>query len=159
MEDSEVIKKQHGSVHVDAVADDETVEVRTIGSFGPKMVPRRQVCGLLRDRAVELLELVRSHMAQSGNLGQMMAGAVLTGGGSLLGGVVELAEEILGIPVRQGLPAGMEGLTSELAHPVYATAVGLALLGIQQGMDRNGYGGKAGPPPRFANRFLSWFGN
>ena len=158
MEDAEVIKKQHGSVHVEAVAEDETVEVKPIGSGGPKVVPRKLVCELLRDRAVELLELVRSHLAQSGNFGQMMTGAVLTGGGSLLGGIVELAEEILGIPVRQGLPGGMEVLTSELAHPVYSAAVGLALLGVQQGMDRNGYG-KPGPPSRLSNRFLSWFGN
>ncbi len=159
MDDAEAIKRQHGSVLISAVGDDENVEAKGMGSAGGKIIPRRLACGFLRDRAAELLELIRNQLTQSGNFDQLMAGAVLTGGGSMLSGMVELAEDILGIPVRRGLPAGMRGLTGELAHPVYAAAVGLALLGGQGGPDRNGHGGKGGSNPRLVNRLLSWVGN
>jgi cell division protein FtsA len=159
MDDAEIIKKQHGSVLVAGIGDDENVEAKGMGSVEAKILPRKLACGFLRDRAAELLELIRNQLTQSGNFEQLMAGAVLTGGGSMLPGLVELTEEILGIPVRRGLPTGMEGLTGELAHPVYAAAVGLALIGSQAGPDRNGQGGRGGSSPRLVSRLLSWVGN
>jgi len=81
---------------------------------------------------------------------------VLTGGGSLLGGLAELAERILEVPVRPGLPLGVHGLTEELMHPVYATAVGLALLSAHQEGDPVRYTGKAGSPSGLIQRVLSW---
>ena len=57
---------------------------------------------------------------------------VITGGSTLLAGMTELAEEILGVPVRRGLPRGIGGLVDVVKSPMYATGVGLVLYGAKQ---------------------------
>jgi len=59
------------------------------------------------------------------------AGMVLTGGASKMEGVVELAEEMLQMPVRIGIPQGVTGLGEVTGNPVHATGVGLLLMGSQ----------------------------
>ncbi len=73
----------------------------------------------------------------------------------MLNGMLETAEEILEVPVRQGLPQGVQGLTEELSHPVYATAIGLALLGAQNRGDYGKRPGKAAAMPWILNKFFS----
>ncbi len=129
-----------------------------MGTGEPRQASRQSACQILCDRGVELLELVKAQLERGGDRDQLVGGIVLTGGGSMLGGMLELAEKTLELPVRQGLPYGVQGLTEELSHPVYATAIGLALLGAQDSGDRNKQPGKAGSR-RFVNRFLSWIGS
>src|SRR6185295_13609488 len=62
-------------------------------------------------------------------LEQLSAGVVLTGGAVLMEGMTEFAEEILGMPVRLGVPIGVKGITQLVAGPQYATGVGLVLYG------------------------------
>jgi cell division protein FtsA len=159
IEEAETLKKLHGSVQLETIANDESVEVRRIGATESILVPRSLAAGYLRDRAVELLELIRERLMAAEISGQIMAGSVITGGGSMLPGVVELAEDILQMPVRRGIPTGVQGLTGDLLHPVYATAVGLVLLAAQDGVERNVNGGKPVASPRLVGRLLSWMGN
>ena len=72
-------------------------------------------------------------------LEQLSAGVVLTGGAVLMEGMTEFAEEILGMPVRLGVPVGVRGITQLVAGPQYATGVGLVLYGaaaLAQARDR-----------------------
>jgi cell division protein FtsA len=62
-------------------------------------------------------------------LEQLSAGVVLTGGAVLLQGMSEFAEEILGMPVRVGMPTGVKGITQLVHGPEYATGVGLVKYG------------------------------
>jgi cell division protein FtsA len=57
---------------------------------------------------------------------------VITGGSTLLSGMGEMAEEVLGVPVRRGLPKGIGGLVDVVRSPQFATAVGLVIYGAQQ---------------------------
>ena len=50
-------------------------------------------------------------------------------------GMIELAEEVLGVPVRRGMPRGIGGLVDVVRSPMYATAVGLVIYGAQQQND------------------------
>jgi cell division protein FtsA len=59
------------------------------------------------------------------------AGLVLTGGGAKMEGVVELAEEILHMPVRLGSPQGVTGLSEVVSNQIYATGVGLLIYGLR----------------------------
>jgi len=159
MEDAERLKKESGTVLTERARDDATVTVPGMGTRATRDVARRLVCDILRDRAVELLELVKAEISRATENERLVAGAVITGGGCMLDGMLELAEETLGMPVRQGLPLGIQGLTEELSHPVYATAVGLALFGAEEA----GYGkktpGKPSNTPWIFHRILSLAGN
>ena len=56
---------------------------------------------------------------------------MITGGATLLNGISELAEEVLGLPVRRGHPRAIGGLVDVVRSPMYATGVGLVLYGVR----------------------------
>jgi cell division protein FtsA len=87
--------------------------------------------GIVRPRLNEIFTMVGGVIRKSGYAGQMPAGVVLSGGGSLTIGVVESCKRVLQLPVRLGSPTGLSGLTEEISSPEYATAVGLVLYGYQ----------------------------
>jgi cell division protein FtsA len=59
------------------------------------------------------------------------AGIVLTGGGSLMEGMQELAERVFEMPVKLGLPTGFGGLTEAARSPIHATGIGLCMYGVE----------------------------
>jgi cell division protein FtsA len=74
----------------------------------------------------ELFALVDNELRQSGLKNKIKAGVVLTGGGSLLKGSTELAEEVFGLPTRIGVPLELgSGLSKEVESPEFATVAGL----------------------------------
>ena len=76
--------------------------------------------------------LVQHELQKCGMEEVLASGVVITGGSTLLAGMQEMAEEVLGVPVRRGLPRGIGGLVDVVKSPMYATAVGLVLYGAQQ---------------------------
>ena len=67
-------------------------------------------------------------MATNGHFAELLGGGVvLTGGTSLMPGVVELAEQVFEMPVRLGVPQGLSGLCANVADPRFSTGVGLVL--------------------------------
>jgi cell division protein FtsA len=65
---------------------------------------------------------------------------VITGGGAILNGIVEVAEQVFNAPVRLGAPAGFDGLLDEVAQPLYAAAFGLVLYGLRCELGISGSG-------------------
>jgi len=154
--EAERIKVDFGSVLPDRVDPDEVVEIQCLGMRGACIIPRKAICENLGDRGAELLELIREDILRSGVRHKLTAGAVITGGGSMLRGILELAESVLDMPVRQGVPRGFTGLEKELAHPIYACVVGLALLEAQQACAQD-FQYRPLPIPSLTQRILSWF--
>jgi cell division protein FtsA len=74
---------------------------------------------------------VQAELRRSGYEELIAAGIVLTGGGSKMEGVVELAEEMFHMPVRVGAPHYVSGLSDVVSNPIHATGVGLLLYGSQ----------------------------
>ena len=77
----------------------------------------------------------------------------------MLEGLLPLAEQILEMPVRQGVPHNLPGLAEELLHPVYATAVGLTMIAVPEGGERKSQPGRETSTPWLVSRFLSWVGS
>ena len=127
--DAERIKKKYGCALRSAVSDDEMVEVPMVGGRAPKLCPRTTLADILQPRAEELLGLIHVDIQRLGLDKEMRSGVVLTGGGSELEGVVEIAEGIFDGPVRRGVPSGVGGLVDVVSRPEWATATGLLLYG------------------------------
>jgi cell division protein FtsA len=127
--DAERIKKKFGSALRSAVGEDEMVEVPMVGGRAPKLCPRTTLADILQPRAEELLGLVREDMQRLGLDREIRSGVVLTGGGSELEGIIEIAEAIFEGPVRRGVPSGVGGLVDVISRPEWATATGLLLYG------------------------------
>ena len=88
---------------------------------------RHQISEIIEARQREIFEYVGKAIEASPHASMMAAGLVLTGGGALMGEVAELAEEVLGLPVRLGVPQDLVA-PSMMQDPSYATAIGLLRL-------------------------------
>ena len=75
--------------------------------------------------------MVRDKLEKKGYLASIAGGVVLTGGGALLSGAVDLAQEVFGSAARVGRPTGVKGLDEHFQQPDMATAVGLVQFAVQ----------------------------
>ena len=107
----------------------------------------------------EIFSLVNREVRRAGYGEHCAAGMVVTGGASIMEGVPELGEQLLDMPVRRGIPAGVGGLTDVVASPIYATGVGLALYGAQNRHQRKFRRvAEHALFNRVAERMREWFG-
>lgn len=94
-------------------------------SLGDKHYNARFISQILEYRAREVFEYARDSLDEAGVRDLLPGGAVLTGGGSLLEGMDELAEKILGMRTRVAIPRRVKGDSEPVRKPQYSTAVGL----------------------------------
>jgi cell division protein FtsA len=134
---AEELKTEYGSALPSRIDPEETVELEAFGGQRSKEVPRRRVSEILQARVEEILEMIYIDAKRAGFDEMVAAGLVLTGGTASLPGVDELAEQVLRMPVRIGLPKGVYGLSDSLSSPAYATSVGLLHWSIME----NGHNG------------------
>ncbi|MFH1337192.1 MAG: cell division protein FtsA [Candidatus Zixiibacteriota bacterium] len=132
VDQAEEIKKVYGSAMTSLVDSDEMIEVPAVGGGDPKQISRNVLAAIIEPRMEEILSLTLQEMKKSSYTDLLATGVVLTGGGSLLEGVVQLAEKIFDMPVRVGKPQGLDGLEGNASSPVYATGIGLILYGLEQ---------------------------
>jgi cell division protein FtsA len=125
--DAERIKTFYGSV----LAESDERDMITVPAVndddreGPRLVSRASLVRIIKPRVEEILEMVRDRLAASPFASEPRAHVILTGGGSLLTGLPELAAQILNRPVRVGRPLGMAGLPEAANGPAFAVASGL----------------------------------
>ena len=159
-EEAEKLKLAAGIARLGRAEADELLEVHSAGGTEARGVPRRRLAEIIEPRMRELLSLSGRALSEAGFRSELSAGVVLTGGGSLLPGTLELAAEVLGCEVRLGRPervAGIEALAQPdgeagaAASPTMATAVGLVCYGAQE---RTAWEGRSPRPGNVARRRL-----
>ncbi|MCA1816779.1 MAG: cell division protein FtsA [Acidobacteria bacterium] len=108
----------------------ELVEVPSVGGRPARQLSRQILCDILQPRAEEVLMHVADEIRESGWERQLSSGVVLTGGGALLGGMVEVAEQVFDAPVRIGYPERdrFGGLVEDVQSPAWTAAAGLSLV-------------------------------
>lgn len=110
-----------------------TVEVPGPGPDQSRLVSLELISHIVEARLDEMLGMVREQLESKGLDRTLGAGFVLTGGSTALTGIVELAQQTFGAPVRVGFPREqLSGLADSVARPRFATAVGLALYGFDR---------------------------
>jgi cell division protein FtsA len=142
--DAEKIKRRAGCALSAMVEEDETIEVASVGGRRPRVMGRRILSEILQPRAEEIFHLVWDEISKAGYEKSLNSGLVLTGGGALLDGMSEIAEQIFDLPIRRGSPAGVGGMADHVSSPAYASAVGLVLYAHRnRGPRAGGAGGGA----------------
>ncbi len=130
--EAEDLKRSYGCALKQLASATEIIEVPGVGERGPRQLSRQTLAEVIEPRIEELFALVQANLRQSGFEELISSGIVLTGGSSVMKGMVELGEEIFHMPVRIGAPSYMGGLADVVRHPRYSTAVGLLLEGREQ---------------------------
>lgn len=135
---AETLKRKHGECYADMIVDDEVITVPGIAGRPPKEITKSILAKIIQARMEEILEIVGIEIKRSGYLDALSAGAVITGGGSLIKNVCPLANEILGLDAKIGVPLGITGgLKEEVDSPIYATGVGLVMHALRTGTANN----------------------
>jgi len=137
MESAERIKREAGCCYLPMVDEGDPVIIPSVGGRPPLSIDKSRICGIVQPRMVEIFSMVREKLEQKNLLRHLGGGIVLTGGGAMLPGAVELAQEMFGCAARVGLPGEHGGLTDQYQTPELATAVGLVLYAAE-GMEPAG---------------------
>lgn len=129
--EAEQIKVRYACALAQLATAEETIQVPSVGDRPPRRLARQALAEAVQERYEEIFEMVQAELRRSGYEELVRAGLVLTGGASRMEGVADLAEEMLHMPVRIGIPQQVSGLGEVINNPVYATGIGLLLWGSQ----------------------------
>jgi cell division protein FtsA len=140
--EAERIKRRHGCAASEFMKADGPIDIASVGDRPPRTIFAHMLTDIIEPRAMELLSLIRDDLQRAGLDGQIPAGFVLAGGGARLHGFDEIAEQSFHLPVRIAEPRGLTDLPEQVAHPEYATVVGLVLYGAKA---------RRSPPQRAGN--------
>jgi cell division protein FtsA len=131
--EAEKIKHRWGCALASMVSAPETIEVASVGGRAPRILSRQMLCrDIIQPRIEEIFSFVKAEIMRLGCEDMLASGAVITGGATQLPGMAELAEEVLGIPVRLGMPKGVGGLADVVKSPAFSTGVGLVQYAASQ---------------------------
>lgn len=155
--DADDIKMKHGCALSQLADPQEMIEVPGVGDRGTKQLSRKTLAEVIEPRVEELYSLIQSELRRSGYEELLSSGIVLTGGSSMMQGMVELGEEIFHMPVRVGLPSYTGGLAEVVRHPRYSTAMGLLLEGMAQYRQRELAREQTGALQQMIDRMKAWF--
>jgi len=130
--EAEELKIRHGVAMPTLVDPEDTIEVPGVGDRPPRKLSRQALADVIEPRVSELFELVHAELRRSGYEELLSSGIVLTGGSSVMRGMIELGEEVFHMPVRVGAPQYDGALADVVCHPQYAAAMGLLMEGLAQ---------------------------
>jgi cell division protein FtsA len=124
---AEKLKLQYAYAEAREVKKDIDVDLSKIDKQEDGKVSTKHIAEIVEARLEEIFSLANKELKRVGKDGQLPAGAILTGGGAKLPGVVELAKKELRLPVTLGTPGSVTTVIDRVNDPAYATAVGLVL--------------------------------
>jgi cell division protein FtsA len=138
--EAERLKSLHGSVEEGAVEDHEKVSYALSGGHETALAEaaKADVNRIVAGRTTDLLGRVLERIERSGVAEPAGETIVLTGGGSQLRGLADFARDLLGRPVRVGLPEAADGLPAAYCNPAFATAVGLVPIALKPSVRLDG---------------------
>jgi cell division protein FtsA len=135
----------------------DLIEVPGVGDRGSREISRQTLAEVIEPRVEELYSLVQRELRSCGLEELLSSGIVITGGTSLMKGMVELGEEVFHMPVRVGFPQYSGALAEVVRNPRHSTGMGLLAAGLDQ-MKRDQHAKIAGTSFKDVfERMRNWF--
>jgi cell division protein FtsA len=155
--DAEDIKLRFGVAKQVLASPDEVVEVPGLGDRGPRQVKRQALGAVIEPRVEELFGLVQQVIRESGYEDLLSSGVVITGGSSMMPGMVELAEDVFLKPVRVAVPEYDGSLADVMRSPRFATVMGLLGEARMQRLRGRKFTQQSGSFKAILARMKEWF--
>ncbi len=131
--EAENLKKEYGCALLDLVPAERQIRPAIgLGNRPAEPVSQRYLAEIIESRMEEIFEFAWREVQRTEWAGMLNAGVVLTGGGSMTKGVVELAQRVFKVPVKLGMPTRVGGLFEKVSTPMHSTGIGLVLYGAHQ---------------------------
>lgn len=157
VEQAEILKKNYGCAMASQVDSGEIITVPGVGGRPAREVSRTVLASIIEPRMEEIFSLALREVKRTG-LGQLLAaGVIITGGGALLEGSVELAEQVFDMPARLGNARGCAGMEEMGTSPIHATAIGLVLYGLSRNSSELAHKNGKKFTPGFLGKIKDWF--
>jgi cell division protein FtsA len=131
---AEKLKVKFGAALADEVYDNRIITIPGLKGREHKEISEKNLARIIQARMEEVLDYVVWEIRRSGYEGKLIGGIVLTGGGALLNHIEKLTEYHTGMSTRIGTPVEQlaHGYSEQLQSPVFSTAIGLLMKGIQE---------------------------
>ncbi len=131
---AEKVKLKYGTTETKKTVENEMIDLKEFDAKEDQTANKKYLAEIIEARASELLSLVREELKKIDRDGMLPAGLILTGGGAKLGGLVNLAKEVVRLPAKIGTPQiELTGLIDQIEDPGYTTAIGLLIWAAEKG--------------------------
>lgn len=147
---AEKIKLEYGSALSGEINKKDKIDISEIDENEEGVFTRKYVAEIIEARVEEIFIMVDKELKKIDRSGLLPAGAVLTGGGAKMPGIVAMAKEILRLPVQIGFPDEMNGVVDRIDDPSFATVIGLVMWESDENGVFSSSGGKF-KMPSFTN--------
>ena len=154
--EAEDLKIHHGVAKQELADATAMIDVPGVGDREPRPMSKQALAAVIEPRVEELFTLVRNIVRESGYEDMVSSGIVLTGGTSMMPGMVELAEQVFLKHARIGSPEYRGHLHEVLRSPRYSTGLGLLMEGQAQLM-RGRRSLQGGNFQGIVSRMKEWF--
>ncbi|MBP7057313.1 cell division protein FtsA [Candidatus Gracilibacteria bacterium] len=128
---AEKIKLEYGTCLPQEVRPNDIIDLSLLSHVDTQQVSRHLLAEIAEARMQEIFDVVAKELRKINRDGLLPAGVVLTGGGVKIAGCVEVAKQMLNLPVQVGYPVEVEGIVDNIDDPAYATVIGLLLWGMR----------------------------
>ena len=146
--DAERLRERYGGAYEPLVPETDVIELPSTPGQGARSAQRKVLAHIMHMRFQEVLEYAQDEISRAGYHQRLPAGVILSGGGALTPGIVELARDVFAMPARTGVPGQrLRGLADRVDSPRRAVAAGLALYGARQIALGSGFGSGARRSP------------
>jgi cell division protein FtsA len=119
------IKESFGNADAKMVLEDQVITTIGIDNISQVKVSEKNLADIIEARIREILGYIKDEIRNTNYENLVSSGAILIGGCSMLNGIKDLTENILGMPVHIGIPHSVTGVNAVTESPLYATALGL----------------------------------
>lgn len=126
---AEKLKIEYGACNPNDISELDDINLSLLSKVDTHRVSKKQLVEIIEARYHEIFSLVREELSKIDRDGKLPAGALLTGSAIKIPGCLELARNVLGLPVQIGFPQEIEGIVDRIDDPSFATMLGLISLG------------------------------
>jgi cell division protein FtsA len=128
---AEKIKIEYGTTIPEEVREIETIDLSLLSKIDSQKVSKKHLAEIIQARYHEIFSMAKRELKNIHRDGMLPAGVILTGAAVKMSGVVDIARDILGLPVQIGFPQGISGVVDKIDDPAFATATGLIIWGTK----------------------------
>ena len=125
LEQAESLKCKFGIAKTSLADGDKLIQINGTNGRDDKEISQKDISKIIEPRMKEIFHLIKSEMRKSEINNDFTFGLVLTGGGSKLKNIKELAEEIFQMPIKIGIPDSINGIIDIINNPRYSTVIGI----------------------------------
>ncbi len=131
---AELLKLKFGSALATESKENEIVSIPGLRGREPREISLKNLANIIQARMEEIIEHIYYEIKNSGYENKLIAGIVVTGGGSQLKHITQLFEYVTGMDTRIGYPTEhlAAGSNDIITSPMYATGIGLVLKGFEK---------------------------